>query len=98
MTEHEAGGESSHQVYFGVLLHDALVVLGVVAVPAVPLPIVVQRQIGLGVLVRRDTRACEFGPHLSGALLLGNENYQYEGHYVLIIIMNVLLTETQAVC
>jgi len=88
--ECEAGGEP-HQVHFGVLLHNALVVLWVIPVPPVSLPIIVQPQIRLSVFVRRDARTCEFGPHLSGPLLLGNEKYQYEGHPVLFIIMNVLL-------
>ena len=64
----KAGG-GAHLVHFGVLLHDALVVLGVVPVPAIPLPIVVQRQVQLSVLVRSYTRSGELGSHFPGPLV-----------------------------
>ena len=63
----------SHQVYFSVLLHDAGVVLRVIAVPAVPLSVVVQIQGDLAVLVRRYARPSELGPHLPGPLGEGKE-------------------------
>jgi hypothetical protein len=49
------------------------VVLGVVPVPAIPLPIVVQGQVQLRVLIRSHTRTRELGSHFSGPLVGKNE-------------------------
>lgn len=59
----------AHQIHFGVLLNDALVLLRVIAVPAIAFPVIVQRELNLSVFIWSYACSCVFGPNFSGSLM-----------------------------